>query len=85
MSDPLAKSKVKMLTGASKLLIKQCNKSEVTKRSSCRVLTWQHRQGQETVECELQMSAENSMKEEISFLSSKFQFSTLNFKLRRIE
>jgi hypothetical protein len=74
-----------MLTGASKLLIKQCNNSEVTKRSSCRVLACQHRQEQETEGCKMQMYAENSMKEGISYLSTKSQVSTLNFTLCRIE
>jgi hypothetical protein len=74
-----------MLTGASKYLIKQCNNSEVTKRSSCRLLACQHRQEHKTVGCKWQMSAENSMKEGISFLSAKFLFSTLNFTFRRIE
>jgi len=39
---------------------------------------------QETEGCKLQMSAENSMKEGISFVS-KISASTLNFTLRRIE
>jgi hypothetical protein len=74
-----------MLRGASNLLIKQRNNSEVTRRSSWRVLACQHSQEQEIVRCKLQVSAENSMKEGSSSLSAKLQFSTLNFTIRRID